>query len=108
MFVDDDVERLNPLWVLYTTNYHRGLLTKDQVENVGNNLLKQIQQCKLERMRELIPRGIPAVLTKFGHVSMIWVVHFKTAHQPSDLNFGQITRLGLSVAEQVKAYKPRG
>jgi len=107
LFVEGDDERLNPLWVLYTTNYHRGLLTKDQVENVGNNLLVQLQQCSPERLRELGPRGIPNVLTKFGHVSMAWVVYFKNTHQPNDLNFGQITRMGLTIAEQVKAYKPR-
>lgn len=107
LFVEGDDERLNPLWVLYTTNYHRGLLTKDQVENVGNNLLVQLQQCSSERLREMGPRGIPSVLTKFGHVSMAWVIYFKNTHQPNDLNFGQITRMGLTIAEQVKAYKPR-
>lgn len=107
LFKEGETEELNPLWVLYTTNYHRGLLTQEQVVNVGNNLLKQIQQCSPERLQEIGPRGIPNVLTKFGHVSMAWVMHFKNAHQP-DLNFGQITRLGHTVAEQVKAYKPRG
>lgn len=107
LFQEGDDEILNPLWVLYTTNYHRGLLTQEQVVNVGNNLLKQLQQCSKERLQEIGPRGIPNVLTKFGHVSMAWVMHFKNAHQP-DLNFGQITRLGHTVAEQVKAYKPRG
>lgn len=107
LFVEGDEERLNPYWVLYTTNYHRGLLTKEQVENVGNNMLTQLQQCSAERLAEIGPRGIPKVLTKYGHVSMAWVVYFKNTHKP-DLNFAQITRLGLTVAEQVKEYTPRG
>jgi hypothetical protein len=106
LFVADDVERLNPTWVLYMTNYHRGLLTQEQVGHVGASLLKQLQQCSPERLRDMGPRGIPNVLTKHGHVSMAWVVYFKNTHQP-DFNFGQITRLGHTVAEQVKAYKPR-
>jgi len=107
LFVEGDEERLNPYWVLYTTNYHRGLLTKEQVENVGNNMLTQLQQCSAERLAEIGPRGIPKVLTKYGHVSMAWVVYFKNTQKP-DLNFAQITRLGLTVAEQVKEYTPRG